>query len=285
MDATSAPSTISSTRLRALDLLRLMDPEVTADRSKVHLATWNGEEDPLDVYLQGRFDEWQKWQYRRNFGRGFVISLIKMSGVNRWLFAGVHNSNGCEAPNERGLHYYHLHERPGCAELHGRLVIEFARSGRQSYLNADGWVDRMYVGEILPKKLSIEAFPGFRAVNIPKAHLDLVVAQSSESWRSALSSVAGVYLISDTTTGALYVGSASGEGGIWQRWCCYAATGHGGNVELRALLEREGAQRAAAFRYSVLEIADIHAADVDVLTRESHWKRVLRSRDYGLNGN
>jgi hypothetical protein len=36
--------------------------------------------------------------------------------------------------------------------------------------------------------------------------------------RGALSSVAGVYLISDTLDGRLYVGSASGQGSFWQRW-------------------------------------------------------------------
>lgn len=95
----------------------------------------------------------------------------------------------------------------------------------------------------------------------------------------------GVYLISDTESGALYVGSASGAGGIWQRWTDYAATGHGGNVELKVIVNGSGFDRARRFRFSILEIADIHTGDADVLEREAHWKRVLLSRSHGLNGN
>ena len=39
------------------------------------------------------------------------------------------------------------------------------------------------------------------------------------------------------------------------------------------------------FRYSILQIADIHNSEADVLARESHWKRVLVSRDHGWNAN
>lgn len=42
---------------------------------------------------------------------------------------------------------------------------------------------------------------------------------------AALSAVGGIYLIVDSMTGAQYVGSAAGSGGIWRRWCDYAKTG------------------------------------------------------------
>lgn len=90
---------------------------------------------------------------------------------------------------------------------------------------------------------------------------------------------------SDTETGHLYVGSASGAGGLWQRWSDYAATGHGGNVELKAIINGLSLDRAKPFRFSILEIADIHTGDADVLAREAHWKLVLLSRSHGLNGN
>ncbi|NOT72410.1 MAG: GIY-YIG nuclease family protein [Hyphomicrobium sp.] len=90
---------------------------------------------------------------------------------------------------------------------------------------------------------------------------------------------------SDTETGHLYVGSASGAGGLWQRWSDYAATGHRGNVELKAIINGLSLDRAKPFRISILEIADIQTGDADVLAREAHWKRVLLSRSHGLNGN
>lgn len=70
-------------------------------------------------------------------------------------------------------------------------------------------------------------FPGYRHVILPKVTLNLVVDQDVPSWRAALSAVAGIYLITDMKTGKVYVGSATGDGGIWTRWSQYAATGLG----------------------------------------------------------
>ena len=172
-----------------------------------------------------------------------------------------------------------------CAEFEGRLVVSFSRTGRQSYLNAENWATEISVAELKAEKLSIAEFPGYRSINLSKGELDAIVRQSIESWRTALSNVAGVYVISDTTSGKLYVGSATGEGGIWQRWSHYAATGHGGNRELRELLRETGAVSAENFQFAVLEIADIHSSEKKVLRRESHWKKVLLTREHGHNAN
>jgi len=271
--------------MRMFDLLAILNPSIRPDEAKLHLATWNGVENPFDVYLAGKFDEWQRWQTRKNFERKFVVSLISLPGTDRWLFAGVHHSTAPEWVEERKEYRYELTEDQSCKEMNGRLVAAFHRPGRQSYLNAENWADELLVSEILAEQLSIGEFPGFKAVNLTKEELELIVRQSLESWRTALSNVAGVYLISDTLSGKLYVGSASGEGGIWQRWSCYAADGHGGNIELRKLLSEQGVERAKKFRYSILEIADLHASYQDILDRESHWKDVLMSRTYGLNAN
>jgi hypothetical protein len=272
--------------MRVLDFIWLMDPDVTPDRAKIHLATWNGKEDPLDEYRAGRFDEWQRRQTKRNFERPYVISLISLPGLNRWLYAGVHSSDGYEQREDsKYKYYYRLQELHSCAEFNGRLVVIFARQGRNAYRKADELADQLIIGEILPVRHGIPEFPGFRAVDLAKAELDLIVAQGLVSWRTALSNAAGVYLVSDTVSGKLYVGKADGEGGIWQRWCAYAETGHGGNIELRQLMESEGPERARAFRFSILEIADIHTNTEVVSQRESHWKNVLLTRTHGLNAN
>ncbi len=265
-----------------------MNHDLIPGHSKVHVATWNGEEDPLDVYLSGKFDEWQRWQTKKNFERQYVISLIKLPQTDRWLFAGVYRSQGSEWLSEEGecgLYYYNLVEDSSCIELAGRMVAQFTRSGRQSYLNAENWTDEIILAEIYAERLTVGEFPGFRAVNLSREQLELIVNQSLESWRTALSNVAGVYLISDTVSGGLYVGAAYGEGGIWQRWQKYVTTGTGGNKELQNLLTEHGEQHLSAFHYSILEIADIHTGKDDILRREVHWKDVLLTRSHGLNAN
>ena len=276
--------------MRTFDMIRLLVPELEPNKTKLHLASDRGAHFRLDLFASGGFPEWQRYQTQRNFERPFVFSLIKLAERDRWLFGGVHRVTGpCERriSPENGEEYFHypLEEIESGTALTGRLVATFQRPGRQSYLNAETWVDQITLAEVHPRRLTIGDFPGYRAVALTFDELRLVANQGLAAWRAALSSVSGVYLISDTETGYLYVGSASGAGGIWQRWSDYAATGHGGNVELRAVVNGSGLQRARHFRFSILEIADIHTGDADVLAREAHWKRVLLSRSHGLNGN
>ncbi|MBP9059026.1 MAG: GIY-YIG nuclease family protein [Rhodoferax sp.] len=269
--------------MRFLDFIALQYPAMRPELAKVHLASWNGEDNPLDVYLAGDFVEWQNWQSRKNFPRPFVISLIALPG-DHWLFAGLYRSPA-DGPTWKDNHYeYQLEEVPEASEFSGRAIAGFARPGRQSYLNAENWREQISLAELRPEKLRIADFPGYRAVNLTFSELSMIVRQSIASWKSALSNAAGVYLISDTATGKLYVGCATGEGGIWQRWSSYVDSGHGGNAELRALLGTS-ADHALAFRFSILETADLQGTAEDVLRREKHWKSVLLSRDHGLNSN
>jgi hypothetical protein len=141
------------------------------------------------------------------------------------------------------------------------------------------------ISELKPERLTIQEFAGYSQVCITKAQLDTIIRQQISSWKAALSHVAGVYLITDTSDGRLYVGSATGHEGLWSRWSAYSKNGHGGNKELKALLKEKGREHTIGFQYSILEIADTHASDQDVIDREVHWKNVLDSRSHGLNGN
>ena len=131
----------------------------------------------------------------------------------------------------------------------------------------------------------VNEFSGYQHSLISKEHLDIIVSQQVDSWKSALSSVSGVYLITDRSNGNLYVGSATGEGGIWQRWTEYSINGHGGNKELVELLRKKGSEYSNNFQYSVLEISDNHADKNSIIAREQYWKQVLCSKTHGYNAN
>lgn len=267
------------------DLLKINIPCIKEEDCKIHLAVWNGTENPVDVFLAGNFEEWQSWQSRQNFGRKYIVSLLQLPGANKWLFAGGFSSRGCIYVETENYYYYKTSELNELQEFSGRLVVEFSRSGRQSYLNAENWSSNIFVAEIKPEKMVIEEFAGYNKINLSKKKLEIIVSQNIPSWKGALSNASGVYLITDTKTGKLYVGSATGEGGIWQRWSEYARNGHGSNRELVSLLSKEGNEYSYHFKYSVLEIADTHASSNDILARESYWKDVLCSRTFGYNAN
>lgn len=262
-------------------LLGTLDPELRPTDCKVHLAVHNGKEDPLDVYVAGRFDAWQAWQNGPNFNRNHVVALVALPERDKWLLAGVYRVGGVERVNDKHFEYDML-AIPMLEPLRGRAVIQFTRTGRQSYLVAENWLQQMTLAEIRPERLQIADFPGFHKTLLTKQQLDLIVGQRVASWKAALGSVAGVYVITDRNTGKLYVGSASGGEGIWSRWCSYSETGHGGNHELVQLLRDHGPEYAQHFQFGILEIADTHA---DVLARESHWKHLLGTRAHGYNSN
>lgn len=269
-------------QLTLFKLLSLYDTSITPENSKLHLATSNNE-NILDVFFSNRFEEWQRWQTKRNFSRDLIISLIKLPQKDHWLFAGVFNSIRSE--KEGTLYKYETSPVEIVNGLIGRVVVHYHRPSRQSYPYAENCSEHLCICEMLDKKLCVSDFPGFTHVAITKGTLDIIVKQEVPSWKAALSNVAGVYLITDKHSGKLYVGKASGNSGLWQRWCAYSATGHGGNKELRELLEKNDKDYSKNFQFSILETADTNASEEDILARESHWKKVLCTREHGYNCN
>jgi hypothetical protein len=269
------------------DLLKLWEPTFSAEKAKVHLARFNGNEQPLDVFIEGHFDEWQRCQSRLNFQREFVVSLIQAGSPTRWLFAGLFRVDGyetCAKPKPHLL--YNLNRVATAEEWVGRLYLNSRYKERNSYPLGETLSDDLAVAELLPSRLSIGQFPGYKNVNLTKGQLDVVVRQNVDSWRSALSSVKGVYLITDSATGKLYVGKADGEDGIWGRWAVYSATTHGHNVALKKEFGIEATrERQHDLRFSLLEIADLHTMKQDIADRENHWKEILMSRLHGYNRN
>ena len=269
--------------LKLTDLLRLSGIELVD--FKIHCAT-GIESSPLEAFLDGSWKQWQERQNQKNFECDQILSLIHLGGT-RWLFGGVftvlgvkqgniHNPNGYE---------YETKELDGLGHLTGRAVVEFTKTFRASYLRGEKYANELLVAAIRDQRLTVGDFPGFNDVLLSHTMLRTVVRESHPSWHAALSNVSGVYVITENTTGKQYVGSAYGGVGIWQRWSAYAKTGHGGNKELRQLLDSKGTDHMHAFQFSILEVCDLNSSKEDIIGRESHWKTVLRTREFGLNSN
>jgi hypothetical protein len=171
---------------------------------------------------------------------------------------------------------------PEQEDLIGRVIVHHNRTGRASYIWNRPKVE-LSITEIRPRKLTIEDFPGYNAIVISHSKLKIITQQRIASWHGALANIKGIYLITDVTTGKQYVGKASGGDGMWSRWCAYAENGHGGNAKLKELLQTKGEEHRRNFQYTILEIADTHASDQDILARESHWMGALKTREFGLN--
>lgn len=272
--------------MKLFDILQLVDSSIKPEDCKVHLACWNGSDDPLDVYLAGEFQEWQDTQTRKNFTRKNIVTLIALPEKNHWLFVGVYEVISCsDSKKEVNCFRYKTREIQVFNEYSGRVVLKYEKIFRQSYPYLETVINDLKLAEIKPEKLTVSAFPGFNDVLISHRVLKSIVRMGVESWKSILSNVKGVYAIIDRSNGKTYVGSATGEDMLWQRWTQYAQDGHGGNNMLKQLMKDNGPNYVMNYQYTILEIADSHTSDKDILKRESFWKNVLCSRKFGYNEN
>ena len=177
--------------------------------------------------------------------------------------------------------WYDLDKMPAFADLERRVVIKWGASTR-SWVQ---WFSPREVVEILPQGY-VREFPGYDEVLLTYHELREMVAHpaSNREWHRALGSVAGVYLITDSSNGLQYVGSAHGADGILGRWKSYARTGHGGNRLLRDLLAKNP-RAADSFQFSILRALPTSLTKEEVLGNETLYKKKLGSRAHGLNAN
>ncbi len=271
--------------LRLVDLIRLSGVEL--QNYKIHCATDNKESGwkPLEQYFAGTFEFGQTQQSQKNFECKQVLSLINLGNGKRWLFVGVYEVLGVRDAKNFSGYIYQLRRLAGLEHLEGRAIVDFPKQFRASYLVGPTHAPNLIIESIREEKMSIAEFPGFNGVCLTFEMLCSVVNQDNPSWRAGLKNVAGVYLIADRSTGYQYVGSAYGGVGIWQRWSNYVKTRHGGNKELKQLLHDQGEDHAFEFQFSLLEVCDINSSSDYVIGRECHWKKILLSREFGLNWN
>lgn len=267
--------------IKLVDFLKVLEIPLNRENYKVHLAITSGSS-PIEAFFKNEFRNWQEIQTKKNFECDMIIGLITY-GPDKWLFAGIYKVIG-GAPE--GDHYKYITELiPGQDDIIGRLIIHHKRKARASYLWGANIEDQFTLSEVLPKRLTIGKFPGNNAVRIMYSELKIIIEQNEPTWFGALSNINGVYLITDTFNGKHYVGSAKGSEGIWQRWADYASDGHGGNKELKTILEEKGSEHKTHFQYSILEIADMQTPEELILKRESYWKDLLKSIEFGYNSN
>lgn len=269
--------------LKLLDILPIKHEDLP--NYKLHFAIGSdssNKKEPLYELSKNKFKEWQEHQQNKNFERKYIFSLIYY-GKNEWVFGGIYESKDVCWKED---HYHYDTELTDMGkDLIGRLIVKYDKAYRQSYPYFEKWCDDIIVSEILRKPYTADPFPGYENVLLDFDLLKIIFKENAPSWRSPLSSIKGVYVITDTETGKQYVGSAYGENNFWTRWSEYEKNGHGGNRELKKLLKEKGPEYASNFQFSILEIRPNTVGSEEVIQRESHWKDVLRTREFGYNVN
>lgn len=169
------------------------------------------------------------------------------------------------------------------SDLAGRLVIDWG-TGTRSWWQRGSQAERKAVLSILERQ--VPPFPGFERLVLTFAELEDVVSQPRRysAWHTPMRAVNAIYLIANTVTGKLYVGSAQGDGGLLGRWSDYVTTYHGGNKKLIAEIQADPSS-FTNFQFSVLQVMPKTATPEEVLTMENLFKRKMLSIPFGLNAN
>lgn len=240
----------------------------------------------------------------RNSNSDLTLLFIKIDQQkNLWLFVDAYNitdANGHKAINPVTHKEYNTANAERLVEYEpyfGRLVVEWKNLSQQFYYVKPDIINNIELAEILPLPYIEygEAFPGYEEVS--KTYLELHKVIKKRDWFDALSNVYGVYVLTDTSNGKLYVGSATGKLGIYGRWSTYLDDGYDKaeendkdypNKGLKELVEHNGIDYIKQnFRYSLMEYFPKNEfGKGKAIEREKYWKKVLQSAEpNGYNNN
>ncbi|MGK8501326.1 GIY-YIG nuclease family protein [Nocardia asiatica] len=285
--------------IQLTDFMPVPKPELT--KVKFNIRAGVGGAEAWDLLLADDPEDWLNMNRHRerhqnnNLDRArFLLSFAQYYpyGPQYFIFGGFFQVSAA-VPELIGGPGYELVPLAMHSEYIKRLIIKLERPvGRDLYLR---WYETLQDSKLNPTVYELApdtklgTFPGFQNVRLKHAELQRILANSEPSWKDALSSVKGVYVITDLSSGQLYVGSASSEAnGLWQRWSSYANQKNltGGNSGLEHLRAQLGDGHIVDnFQYSILEIFDPKTKAETILLRESFWKLALDSRAHGMNRN
>ncbi len=239
---------------------------------------------PLDALAKSR-EEWTKWQLfkgngKDRFTKDRIVTFAQMHG-DKFLFGGVFEILS------RHQKVYKVVHTEDYSELIGRLIVQYDGLNKRATVFKPSYIyENTIIAGIHEHPFKGEPFVSYDEINHDFSALELIVRNNLSDWRVALSSVGGVYLISDKHSGKQYIGSAYGEHGLWQRWHSYVTTFHGRNEDLVDLFNGKSEKYFRDnFVFTTLEVIPLSRPVDEIKTKEALWKRKLFTRLHGYNKN
>lgn len=178
--------------------------------------------------------------------------------------------------------YYRMERTDIMIDLVNRLIIDWPSP--RSWFN---WASTEK--EVLSILSSEEIeFPGYENLILTYNELSNIVDgdERYKKWADALSNVNGIYLICDTKNNMQYVGSTYNDEGILGRWTNYIHTLDGGDVGIKAHLQKYP-NAYLDFQFTILRILPKPIEMKAAVEIETLYKRKLGTRNEisGLNRN
>ena len=276
-------------------ILNLTHQEVDNSKIEFNMQDGTGGQPFLDRWLKqsehqketGTCEECSYWGWygkQRNFHIGqWVFSFARMTD-DEWLLVSA-----AEIMDVPPMQYATVRILEKYLPLFGRLIVKCKKGNTFSryVFNLSRYIDQATVKEVLPCIYSGEKFEGYDRVHLPYHRLaDIFNGKILPTYYEALKKITGVYCLTDTYTGMLYIGSATGEEGVAQRWGNYLDSKHGGNKKLVDLYNRKGAEYFEKhFTFTLLEYFGLSYDTSKIIDREQYWKMCLDTIRNGYNDN
>lgn len=283
------------------DVFHLSDEEIQHSKIELNLTAGRNGDSFFDMWLalsdsekeSGHCKDISFWPWfggKKNYEAGqFVFSFVRLDN-DMWLFVSAAKILSVPSMAEW--------RRPNVNEMEipdrfrpyfGKLIMQFHKGnamGRYTFKLA--WLKgRERVQRVLSNVYNGEEFDGYDNVHLEFRKLnDIYDGKIMPTYREALKKITGVYCLTDTKTGKLYIGSATGTDGVLQRWKDYLTTKHGGDEKLRKLYEKEGDDYFERyFQFTLIEYFGLSMDPEKVKERENYWKHCLDTVNHGYNDN
>ena len=220
----------------------------------------------------------------------YIVSFIGEEGTTARMI-GVFRVDGYDeerkAKYNSDYFYYKLTEvEEFKKEFSERVIIEWGN-------NAVTWHQWLKQGDedkdvIAIEKIGVEwKYPSYEEVVLSFEKLKKIIKGDGGIWKHKLTAVKGIYVISDLSTGRLYVGSAYQEGnGIWGRWKRYVETnGTCDNKLLKELVDKDPDYARKNFQWGILQTCPLRITDREIVHLEQTWKKKFGEKACALNAN
>ena len=243
---------------------------------------------PYEWYIKDRqtFINYQAEQSEYRFKDvDYIVSFIGEEGTTARM-VGVYRVLGHDEEKMKrianGRFFYRMEEVPGFDELNERVIIDWGKSA----ITWHQWLHKNDKEVVAIERKGIDwVCPDYEEIMLSYEQLQRIFNDQISVWKNKLSSSNCIYVISDSMSGNLYVGSTYNREGIWGRWKDYASTGHGGDVELVKLLEADPDYAKKYFTWAILQVLPLGIQDEKAISIETLWKNKLGRTACALNRN
>lgn len=246
--------------VKATRLVRHQDARTDPRRTPYHL--WR--EHPTEFMA---YQSSQGPRKAKVLGGGSHWAVFVVTPSNETLFAGLYHVDGRQDPDAASVGadtLFALSLSDRMQEYRGRVIIEWGNG----FLSWAQFADRNNKEVVKLHGIDEEdSFPGYLKFRKQLSE----IAKLPSGWIGRLKEAKGVYVLTCPKTSELYVGSATGQDGFYERWLQHANAG-GDAFHLKS---------DSDYQVSILEVAGSGMSQRDIVHAEMLWMEKLQTNKMG----